>query len=92
MQLLPITPVVVSGILLPDGTVQLDRPLEMQPGPVEVSVRPIPPQSDRLPDLPIEDSSVSPTFEMPRSGVALGLQPIRILQRLPDPIQSLEVA
>src|SRR5262245_3204879 len=35
-------PVVIFGTVLPDGSVQLARPVPLPPGPVEVEVRPIP--------------------------------------------------
>jgi hypothetical protein len=32
---------VISGTVLPDGSLQLDRPVPLPPGPVELSVRPV---------------------------------------------------
>ena len=92
MQLAPGNSVVVYGILQRDGTVRLDRPLGIQPGPIELTIRPIPPRSERLPDLPFDDLCEAPPFDLPRSGVTWAVQPIRVLQRLPDPVQSVEVA
>ncbi|HUS47377.1 MAG TPA: hypothetical protein VM098_04625 [Phycisphaerae bacterium] len=36
----------VAGVVGPDGQVRLDRPLEMKPGPVEVTVRAAGPDAD----------------------------------------------
>lgn len=84
--------VVVLGMLQPDGTIRLDHPPALPPGPMEVTLRPIRQQRERLPDLPFDDSSAPPPCDLPRDGTARPIQPIRVLQRLPDPIQSVDFA
>ena len=38
--------ITVPGLLKPDGTLELGRPVELPPGPVEVTVRPLAPASE----------------------------------------------
>ncbi len=84
METVPTDFVIVFGILQPDGTVQLDHPPEMPPGRIQLTIRPLPPQRERLPDLPTDDDSVPPPFDLPRLEITGVVQPIRVLQRLPD--------
>jgi hypothetical protein len=92
MQTAPANSVVVFGILQDDGIVRLDYPPEMRPGRVQITIRAIAQSRERLPDLPIEDSSESPPFELPRIGITRVVQPVRVAERLPDPLDDAEVA
>jgi len=86
----PNNSVIVFGVLQPDGTVRLDHPPALPPGPIQITIRPVPRQRERLPDLPLEDTSELPPFDLPRAGVAQEVQPVRVLERLPDPYHSAE--
>jgi hypothetical protein len=91
MQTAATDPVVLFGILQPDGTVRLDHPPTMPAGPVQITIRPID-QRERLPDLPVDDSSVPPPLDLPRLRFTRVVQLIRLAERLPDPLESVEVA
>ena len=84
--------VVLFGVLQPDGTLRLDQPPEIPPGPVQVTIRAVAQPRERIPDLPIEDPSAPPPFDLPRLGTMRAVQPIPVEHRLPDPVQSAEVA
>jgi hypothetical protein len=91
MQTPPTDPEVAFGFLQADGTIRLDRPPQMPPGPIQIVIRSTSRPHERLPDFPLDDASLSPTFvELPRSGVTQTVQPVRVLQRLPNPFQSVE--
>lgn len=83
--------VVVFGILGADGTVRLDFAPPMPPGRIQLTIRPASRPHERLPDLPVEDSSPAPPLDLPRFGVIQEVRPIQVLHRLPD-FQSTEAA
>jgi hypothetical protein len=92
MHTAPENSVIVFGVLQPDGTIRLDHPPAMSPGPIQITLRSVPPQRERLPDLSVEDPSVPAPFELPRGECTWKVEPIRVLQRLPDPFQNVEIA
>lgn len=77
--------VVMFGVLQADGTVRLDYAPPMPPGPIQVTIRAASRPIERLPDLPVEDSSLLPPVDLPRFGGTCEVRPVRILQRFPDP-------
>jgi hypothetical protein len=91
MQTAPSNSLVVFGILQSDGTVRLDRPPEIPPGPVQITIRPIGQAQERIPDLPVEDLSVPTPFDLPRTGIMRVVQTSRVAERLPELLQIAEV-
>src|SRR5690606_23400530 len=91
MPYLPADSIVVFGVLQPDGSVSLDQPLAMSPGPVQLTIRPVSNPRERLPDPPIEDEFVMPPCEFPRSEIIREVQTVRIPERLPDALDTFEV-
>jgi len=77
-------PIVVRGILQPDGTVNLEESPNLPPGPVQVTLQQIPRQIHRLPDPPLEDPSALPPLDLPRMGPIRPVHPVRVTKRLPD--------
>jgi hypothetical protein len=92
MHAVPVNPVVVFGILQPDGTVRLDRPPQLPPGPVQITICPVVESRERIPDFPASDTSLPPPFDLPRIGTVRVVQPTRVAHRLPDPVEMTEVA
>jgi hypothetical protein len=90
MQTAPNNSMEMFGILHPDGTIRLDHPPEMAPGPVQITIRSVAQLGDRVPDFPIDDPSVLPPLDLPRMGITQIVHPIPVTQRLPDPIDSAE--
>lgn len=81
--------VTVLGRIQPDGSLQLDEPVDLPPGPIEVTLRRIPAQAStelkRLPDEPWLDECISPPFDLPHPEGGRPVQVHRGGVRLPDP-------
>lgn len=91
MQPSPTNTVIVFGTLHPDGTIRLDPLPPMPPGPVQVTIRRV--QShQRLPDSPVDDLENTPPVDLPRMGALRSVDPVRVVEHLPDPLQSIEAA
>lgn len=84
MDTAPVDPVFVLGTLQTDGTVSLEHKPNLPPGPVEVYIRSLPVRRDRLSDVPLDDTSESAPFDLPRPGVVDRVQTVRIAARVPD--------
>lgn len=77
----------IQGTLQPDGKLILDERPPLPPGRVRVAIQAVvepPPKSDRLPDEPWLDTSISAPFDLPRSGVLVRVQPRLLAERLPE--------
>lgn len=80
--------ITLTGILKPDGTLELEKPPELPPGPVRVTLQVISKEesrSERLPDLPILDVNIPAPFDLPRPGKPERVEPRQAKERLPEP-------
>lgn len=82
--------ITIAGTIQPDGSLQLDEPANLPPGPVQVTLRSIqtalPGETQRLPDGPWPDESIPAPFDLPRYGPSRRVCARRGTERLPDPI------
>lgn len=83
---------VFDGNLNSDGTIQLDRQPGISPGPVQVVLRPLPPESGIacVPDGPWPDEAISAPFDLPRPEMRERVYPRQGTDRLPDPLTDTE--
>jgi hypothetical protein len=91
MQSVPINSEIVFGVLQSDGTVRLDHPSNLPPGPVQITIRAIGHPRERIADQAIEEPFVRPPIELPRIGITRIVHPVNITERLPDLFQIDEV-
>lgn len=86
--------ITVPGTIKPDGSLQLDQPANLPPGPVQVTLRSTPTtlqcETPRQPDGPWSDESVSAPFDLPRPAQARRVRTRRGTLRLPDPVFAAE--
>lgn len=78
---------VIDGVLRSDGTLELDAPPQMPPGRVRVTLEPLVESrkgSQRLPDEPWLDDSISAPFDLPRPNATTRVQPRYLAERLPE--------
>ena len=62
---------VLNGNLNADGTIRLDRPPDVPPGRVRITLQPLPasvPGAIRLPDAPWPDDAISAPCDLPFPG------------------------
>ena len=82
--------IVVEGLLKPDGTLELRSRPPLSPGRVRVTLEAIkdePVPTERLPDPPWPDESVSTPLDLPRPLRMKRVRPREVAERLPDPIE-----
>jgi hypothetical protein len=82
----PTSPVVAFGVLQADGTVRLNQPLAMPPGPSQMAIRPVTEPVERVPDLVVDDFIQPVSCNLPRLSAMQDIQPTHVLERLPDPL------
>jgi hypothetical protein len=75
---------VYDGILDADGTIHLDHPPDVRPGPVQVAVRPAA-RDFMLPDLPWPDECVPAPCDLPLLGPREPVTLREVDDWLPDP-------
>ena len=80
--------ITIDGIIKPDGSIELNQPSSLPPGPVQITLRRIPitlPTEDsRRPDGPWPDESITAPFDLPRLVESRSVR-VRIgTLRLPD--------
>ncbi len=85
--------VVLDGNLDPDGTIRLDRPPDVPPGRVRITLQPLPatvPGAICLPDGPWLDDAISAPFDLPFPGKTERVHPRQAHDLLPDPLTGTE--
>lgn len=93
-------PVTVSGVILPDGSLEIAQPHGLRAGPVRVTLQQIGKESDAnngselprapmpLPDPPILDTAISAPCDLPLTGPSRTVTPVPGKMPLPDPIDE----
>jgi hypothetical protein len=82
------SPVVLEGMLKPDGTLELDGRPALPPGRVRVRLELVgagAQGAERLPDPPWPDESIPAPFDLPRPPQAERVQARKVPQPLPGP-------
>ena len=81
--------VTITGIITPEGLLQLEQLPNLPPGPVRVTVQRMqaisPAQSPRLPDEPWPDENIAAPIDLPRIGPRRDVHAQPGSPRLPDP-------
>ena len=82
--------ITIEGTIKPDGSIELDQPSNLPPGPVQITLRRIPAtlpsEISRQPDGPWPDESISAPFDLPRTGQSRTVRTRVGTLRLPDPV------
>lgn len=81
-------PIILDGLLKPDGTLEFDAPPGLPSGRVRVTLEFVEERRDlmeRLPDAPWADDNIPAPFDLPRPGVIELVQPRFVAERLPEP-------
>lgn len=84
---------IYDGVLDADGTIRLDHPPELPPGPVQVTLRAriAPDKYDPLlPDPPWPDESIPPPCDLPIFGPRERVTLREIDMLLPDPLLDVD--
>jgi hypothetical protein len=84
---------VYDGVLAADGTIHLDHPPEIDPGPVRVTLRPRPTRAASdllLPDPPWPDESIPAPCDLPLLGPRKRIFPRKGRMPLPDPLPPID--
>lgn len=84
------SPIVLTGVLKSDGTVELERRPEFPTGRVQVTLELLPETShgtSPLPDAPLIDESIPAPFDLPHGHTIERVHPRLVADRLPDPLE-----
>ncbi len=84
---------VLDGNLDSDGTIRLDRPPDVPPGRVRITIQPLPesmPAVGHLPDGPWLDEAISAPFDLLLPGMPQRVRPRQARDVLPDPMTGTE--
>ena len=84
---------ILDGNLSSDGTIRLDRPPDVPPGRVRITLQPLPasvPGAICLPDSPWLDDAISAPCDIPFFGRTERVQPRQAHDLLPDPLTGAE--
>ena len=84
---------ILEGSLFSDGTIRLDRPPDVPPGRVRITLQAISasmPERVQLPDGPWPDDAVPPPFDLPLPGTPQRVSPRKACELLPDLLRGTE--
>ncbi len=82
--------ITIDGTIKPDGSIELNQPSSLPPGPVQITLRRIPitlpTEEIRRPDGPWSDENITVPFDLPRLGESRPVRTRPGTLRLPDSI------
>ncbi len=80
--------ITIDGTIKPDGSIELNHPSNLPPGPVKITLRRIPirlsTEEIRLPDGPWSDENIPTPFDLTRLGESRPVRTRAGTRRLPD--------